>query len=231
MKALVLTAALALVVGVAFAEDTIYDIQNGTIAPGTAVTVEGVVVTGAPADYYGGGYCYASEPGGGPFSGVMVYWGSAGAALYGGLQRGDVINLTGETTEYWDKTEVLIDSLDTIIVTGTAAVPGPDPVNLPFTEEWEGCFIVTPCTVVETEQNSYYEWSFSDHGEFGIADDGTAIYLTYVPAIGDQKVLAGCLDYNFDEYKLYPRDDADITDCQYTSTDAASWGNVKALFR
>ena len=231
MKKLILIAALAFAVSTAFADDTINDIQDGTIAPGTAVSVEGVVIYSAPGEF-SGAFCFVNEPGAGAYSGVKVYWSSAREAEFAGLARGDLVDITGVTLEYFDETEIDVsDTLDTVVKVGTSAISGPDNVDLPWTEPWEGCFVVTNCTQVTVLQNQYYEWEVTDHTGSGLCDDATAAYLSYVPAIGDARVIQGALGYSFGAYKLQPREDADITACQWTSTDAMSWGGVKALFQ
>jgi hypothetical protein len=229
---------LALVV-VAFAAPafgaTIYEIQDGTIPTGTDVTVENVIVMNQPYTFTStGAYCMVEESGGGMYSGVEVYWGTAQAGTYGGLQRGDVVTIIGVTGEYYDMTEIDISGPgDTLIVTGTGApLPGPDPVSIgdAFGEPWEGVLVRLECTEVY-ELFDYGEWGIHDAaGDSGRCDDKSAL-LTYVPFVGDWKHLVGILAYSYGNYVLWPRDDGDIIETEPTATDATSWGRIKTLYR
>lgn len=235
MKNLILFAVLVLVATTAFADDTIYDIQNGTIPSGTPVNVEGVVVTSGAYEFTtSGAYCFVEEPGAGAYSGVQVYWGSANAAVYGGVARGDLVNITGTAAEYYDLTEIDMSAAgDTLIVVGTAPVPGPDLVGLDvlMDEPWEGVFVTTNCCVCIEAANSYGEWYIED--AFGVAKcDDKGVNLTYVAAYGDWRIITGIVWYAYGEFNVSPRDDADVFDPGGpTATEATTWGGIKALYR
>ena len=72
--------------------DTIFDVQSDSMPTGTAVTLNGVVVTAI--DNYGErrGGIYVQEPEGGAFSGVFVYLSGTEAA---DLAVGDLVDLSG----------------------------------------------------------------------------------------------------------------------------------------
>lgn len=72
---------------------TIQEVQNDTMAPGTAVTLKGVVVT--VIDKYGSktGDFWVQEPGGGERSGVHVF--GAPLAAVGALAVGDLVDIAG----------------------------------------------------------------------------------------------------------------------------------------
>jgi hypothetical protein len=235
MKNLILFAVVALVATAAFADDTIYDIQNGTIPSGTAVNVEGVVVTSGAYEYTtSGAYGFVEEPMAGAYSGVQVYWGSANAGVYGGLARGDLVNITGVAAEYFDFTEIDISAPgDTLIVVGTAPVPGPDLVGMDvmMSEPWEGVHVVSNCCVCTVEPNSYGEWFVDDAFGTGKCDD-KGLNLTYVAAYGDWRIITGIVWYAYGEFNLSPRDDGDVFDPGGpTATEATTWGGIKALYR
>ena len=77
MRTLIPLLMLSLVATVAFGQPvvtTIYDIQNGTIPPGTHVQVNNVVVTAGPYEFTStGAYCFVEEQAGGMYSGIEVY--------------------------------------------------------------------------------------------------------------------------------------------------------------
>ncbi len=72
---------------------TIQEVQNDAMAPGTPVTLKGVVVT--TIDTYGGktGDFWVEEPGGGERSGVHVF--GAPLAMVGAIAVGDLVDITG----------------------------------------------------------------------------------------------------------------------------------------
>lgn len=238
MKKLILLAVLALAVSTAYADDTIYDIQmnaGGLYPPGTAVVVEGVVVTSGPTEFTtSGAYCFVEEPGAGAYSGVQVYWGSLQAADYAGVARGDLVNIDGIVDEYYDMTEIKVDAVgDTLVVVGSAPIPGPDLVNLDvlMAEPWECVFVTTNCCVCIEAPDSYGEWFIED--AFGSAKcDDKSTTLTYVAAYGDWRILTGIVWYAYGAFNLSPRDDADVFDPGGpTAVDATTWGGIKVLYR
>src|SRR5689334_19888871 len=83
---------------------TIYEIQMEVIPADTDVEVFGVVVTAVgmnPSRFW------AEEPGGGEYSGILVFAGMQGDALgVADLQIGDVVDITGTVVEYFDLTEI-----------------------------------------------------------------------------------------------------------------------------
>jgi len=227
---------LSLVATVAFGQPvvtTIYDIQNGTIPPGTHVQVNNVVVTAGPYEFTStGAYCFVEEQAGGMYSGIEVYWGSDQADVYGGLQRGCLVRITGVTGEYYDMTEIDISAPgDTLVVVGEAAVPGPDLVTTAgmMAEEWEGVLVQTLCATVTNPDLGYGEWEIDDGSGPGRVDDKGQI--TYVPTLGDCNIYTGILAYSYGNYKLWPRDDNDIVGCGPSANEPTQWGSIKALYR
>ncbi len=235
MRKVLVIAILALAVSTAYADDTIYDIQNGTIPSGTHVNVEIVVVTAAPYEYTSSGaYCFVEEPGRGAYSGVEVYWGTDQAGIYGGLVRGDVVNVYGVAAEYYDMTEIDISAPgDTLTVCGTCTPLEPEvvPLDQMMGEEWEAVLVKTNCCVCIQAANSYGEWYIEDAYGVGKCDDKSLV-LTYVAAYGDWRIISGIVWYAYGEFNLSPRDDADIFDPGGpTATEATTWGGIKALYR
>jgi len=236
VRTLLAVVLLSLVATVAFGQPvvtTIYDIQNGTIPPGTHVQVNDVVVTAGPYEFTStGAYCFVEERAGGMYSGIEVYWGSGQADIYGSLQRGCLVRITGVTGEYYDMTEIDISAPgDTLVVVGEAPVPGPDLVTTAgmMAEEWEGVLIQTPCAVVTDPDLGYGEWEIDDGSGPGRVDDKGQI--TYTPVLGDCNIYTGILAYTYGNYKLWPRDDNDIVGCGPSANEPTQWGSIKALYR
>lgn len=235
MKKLILLGIVALAVSPAFADDTIYDIQSGVIPSGTPVNVEDVIVTAGPYEYTSSGaYCFVEEPAGGAYSGIEVYWGSAQAGIYGGLMRGDRVNVIGIAAEYFDMTEIDISAPgDTLILVGSGRQPSPDlvPLDEMMGEPWEAVLVVTYCCVCIEEPDAYGEWLIQDAYGIGRCDD-KALNLTYFAAVGDWRMITGTVWESYGAYKLCPRDDADVFDPGGpTATEPSTWGGIKALYR
>jgi len=111
------------------AENTIYEIQEGaamgTFADGTLVSIKGVVVT-SPVSAVGS-LAFVEEPEGGAWSGISIYlWSEVALAVT--LQPGDVVDIVGEYTEFYDASQIIIENVGDITVVSSAALPGPEVV-------------------------------------------------------------------------------------------------------
>jgi hypothetical protein len=143
------------------------DVQNLAMAPGTAVTLKGVVVTAI--DKFGAkqGNIFVADPGGGAFSGVMVF--GAPAAQVGLIKVGDIVTIEGAKKDEFvlmkngtpvDMTGRTTTELSpitggqlTVTKTGTGTVPAPAMVDAAAIammdrtgqdaewEKWEGVLI------------------------------------------------------------------------------------------
>lgn len=112
---------------------TIQEVQNDAMVPGTAVTLRGVVVTAI--DTFGSrvGNFYVAEPGGGEFSGVLVF--GAPVDQVAQLAVGDLVDITGAEKDEFDLngslmypvTELIPVSGGAMMVTktGTGTAPAP----------------------------------------------------------------------------------------------------------
>lgn len=212
----------------------IQEIQNDTMAPGSPVTVRGVVVTAV--DAYGArtGDFYVEEPEGGPFSGVKVY--NAPLDQVATLVPGDLVDITGGIKDEFalntdssgrTLTEIKPASGGMLSVTkvGTAPVPAPGTVdaNLLNTmsdaerkaewEKWEGVLV----TVTNARQNGtvYSVGSGEDQKSFDISGGlqvsaslapfpASAVYATCYAGV------SGFGDYIAAHDLLVPRGDSDL---------------------
>ena len=116
---------------------TIQQVQSSMMAPGSAVTLNSVIVTAV--DMFGSktGNFWVEEPGGGPFSGVLVY--NAPVATVATLTVGTVVNITGAIKDEFaltgsdadptGRTDTEIEPASSgsmiVTVTGTATPPAP----------------------------------------------------------------------------------------------------------
>ncbi len=191
--------------------NSIYGIQHTTdagndgtypsLCAGENVTVKGIVYA-----VYGSNYFIAEAAG--PWHGIYVYNG-------GNVSVGDEVEVTGNVVEYYGVTEFSSPSNVEILSSGNTPyapsvvtvdeIPVDDP---DISEGYEGVFVETHDITVTAEANNYGIWTFTDSsGALGKADDWG---YRAEPDVGDEyAVLRGALAYDYDEYKILPRDAAD----------------------
>lgn len=141
---------------------TIQEVQNDAMVPGTPVTLTGVVVTAI--DTFGDrkGNFFVEEPGGGEFSGILVF--QAPVEQVALLAVGDVVDITGaEKTEFaltsdtsgrtTTELQPVSGGTMTVTKTGTGVVPAPQMLDaltigqMPAAareaelEKWEGVLV------------------------------------------------------------------------------------------
>lgn len=192
---------------------TIYDLQQGLVAEGEAITVSDVIVTAvAPTGLF------VQEREGGPYSGVFVYlgahpdWHRDWSELYA---PGDVVTISGIASEYAEEmdqfaiptvTEIVAIAPD-VVVTGHEVPPEPAPLN-PFalfdpanTEAWEGVLVAVTFPFVLDHDIGYGEW---------LLEPGVVIgdWMTWFGPLyeGDRfEAVVGVVHFSYGEYKLEPR--------------------------
>lgn len=191
---------------------TCYEVQGqaaGSPYEGQVVTVLGVVTVGGD-EYYSptSPYAVISDPEGGAWSGLVLYGDSVGA-----LARGDSVLITGEVQEYYGMTELSYITDITWLGTGAASPPASqvstgDLTEAGGAEQWEGVLVEIQNAIV-TELGSYGQFTVDD-GSGGCLIDDLGDY-SYTPAVGDTIFSArGVQWYSYSEWKLEPRDDADL---------------------
>jgi hypothetical protein len=201
---------------------TVYEVQQGD-APEGPVRLEDVVVTTpitqpfSDCEFQG---FWVQEQGGGPYSGIFVEFLVEDIAELT-LQPGDVINVDGAYQEFYDVSELVIDSVEDVEVTGTAAEPDAIILDDPCVDEqtlegYEGVLIQffssqAPLQVTSTVDDIGYG-QFEVNGCFLIDslffeyDDCGGTNMTPDPPAGtDIQAITGALHYSYSAYKLEPR--------------------------
>lgn len=193
---------------------TIYDLQQGNVPPMTTVRLENVVVT-TPINVESGGVV-VQDPMGGKFSGIYVYlYADVVAALT--LAPGDIVNLTGEYSEFYDFSELTVQGVENVEVVGQGEVPAPLVVSpqalLPTSPEAEPYESVL--VRLEDVQVTNADLGF---GNFEV--EGGVIVTNFFLFEQSAEVfpfesatfesLTGVLLYNFEEFKLAPRIPEDV---------------------
>ena len=197
------------------ASDTdIRDIQQGMVSEGATVQVDNVVITTQLAASSQG--FFVQEPGipaDAAYSGIWVWASDAG--ILGDLGPlvvpGNSVDIEGVYEEYYDLSEIQIDEITDVVVTGTFEINAVmlDPCDIAtggaLQEEYEGVLVRVANVSVTDEDLGY--------GEFEVAnclrvDD---MFYEAAPDPGDAyQLLTGAMNYSFDEAKLEPRAASDV---------------------
>ncbi|HEY75673.1 MAG TPA: hypothetical protein G4O00_05765 [Thermoflexia bacterium] len=167
---------------------------------GQTVTTRGVVT----AFFYDGrNRRFFIQDGTGPWSGLFLY------NPDGFLNVGDLVEVTGEVSEYYGLTEIAFGEA-TVLSSGN---PLPDPAVLPTgevsQEQWESVLVRVENVTVTEPDLGYGEWLVDD-GSGGVRVDDLGTY-SYAPNAGDLlDFVQGPLYYSYGHFKIEPRDDGDI---------------------
>jgi hypothetical protein len=217
---------------------TIEQIQNpgaaGYVPTHCPVKIVGVVVTSPVFETSGEDAFFVQDPQGGPWSGVFVFAKGIDAPT---LTMGDLVDIQGSTDEYNGKTEIVA----TVITPGGSgtvpdpAVVAPADIRTGGTqaESYEGVpikvenVVVSRITVPGTDG--------FDHGDFAVGTPACPIVELIVGwnfehsyACPPDKIpdvcthdnrqasdgfdfIQGILDYSFDEFRIQPRTDTDLS--------------------
>jgi|GEM_PF-1986603 len=189
---------------------TVADPDTSDASPlvGQTVFVDGVI-TAAPGEISAPGIAVIQDDQGGPFSGLVV---SADFSAQT-LARGDEIRVLGEVTEPNGLTTLNASSVELL---GSPGMPAPEVLttaefaeqSAAVSEQWEGVLVEFQ-NVDVTAELSFGEWQFNDGTGVARGDDEGSISI--VPALNDSYAfLRGIGWYSFSNYKLQPRDNADI---------------------
>lgn len=207
---------------------TIYDVQDGTIAEGEAVTIEGVVITGLRA-FVG---VTVQEIDGGEYSGVYVDTGDVDLSAFA---VGDIVDLTGVTAEsnpgstgLDGLTQILVGKGDTMTATGDTMKLTVESVDFAVladadtAEPWESVLVTTAGAFEAVTATK----SFGQFGEFAVQDGDAMLTIdNFLYAIFDKDnaadfpgfgegatftAVSGVLNYSFGTFKLAPRSAAEL---------------------
>jgi hypothetical protein len=215
-------------------DQKIQDVHNDSVADGSKIKLNGVVVTAIDAFGDRTGNFWVQEPEGGAFSGVLVF--GAKTADVAKLSVGDIVDLGGmEKDEFLppgDSTNRTITELRsvrggaiTISKVGSGASLTPFVIDVAALatmtaaqaeaemEKWEGV-LVTVRNV--TQANDQRSASSTDTTFFDFTIDGGIVVDTTLMKFPDTSVAGACYasitgmgDY-FYNYKVIPRSNADI---------------------
>jgi hypothetical protein len=178
---------------------------------GQAKNITGVVTAGR-GEFYNDGV-FVVQQGFGNYAGIHVY----DATYSVPAERGDEVVLSGLVTEYNGLTELRLFTGCYEEIGSGAALPAPlvittNSLNTATagSERYEGVFVRTENVTVTNDSLGFGEWEINDGtGPCRVNDDGTYFYT---PRSGDVlQAVQGIGNYTFDDFKMEPRDDEDIS--------------------
>ncbi len=207
---------------------TIYDVQDGTVAEGETVSLEGVVITALRL----GVGVVVQEAAGGEYSGVYVDTAEIDLSTFA---VGDIVDLTGDTAEsnpvtngLEGLTQILVGESGSMTATGETMKLAAQEVDFgvladPDTAEpWESVLITTTGTFTATTFGDF----FGQFGEFAAVEGENLLLIdNFLYAIFDEDNagdfpgfaegatftgLSGTLNYSFGNFKLAPRSSAEL---------------------
>ncbi len=194
---------------------SIAEIQ-GTMIPGSdssafvgdTVMTSGIVVSKGAKTGKG---LHIKMPDGGPYSGIMVFVLDTTGG-FGDLALGDKIVVTGVVKEYYGYTELVVPSMDNVMVVDTGQPIPVDTItasmisndNPDTAEMYEGVLVYLDSVVVDSQSNYYYY--ISDPTGTALLSDDNIDPLT----IGSSIRVTGIDLYSYGEYKVLARSNDDI---------------------
>ena len=183
---------------------TIREVQEGDYVD-QVVTLQGVVT----AIFEGSTRYTVIQDSVGIYSGMIIYSNEVNYDL------GDEISVTGSIDEYYDLTEMKDVTSSSLVTSGNSVEPlvikaGDFATSNPIeAEKYESVLIRLNDLVVTNADLGYGEWEISDtSGSCRVDDMGD---YSYTPIANDTlAAVIGIGWYGYSEYKIQPRNDADI---------------------
>ena len=190
--------------------------QTGMLTDGTAVTLRNVIVTSTMSVEAPG--FFVQDVGGGEWSGVFVF--TPGVETEAGnpepaaltVDIGDVLNLTGTSYEYYEQTQLVVESMSDVERIGTGASVDVTELTAPPTdwEPYEGVLVrlsdVSIASVpdsTEAEHEPVTDWGLS------VADKMMDISVSEGASYSS---ITGILTYSWNLFRIAPRSESDLAE-------------------
>ncbi len=179
---------------------SIYDIQYSEAADGSSPLADQNVTTGGIVSAVGAGGFFVQD-GVGAWRGVFVFTNQT-------VSRGDSVVFSGGVVEYFNSTQISG-------VAGLTIVSANNPVYAPVviqttdvnTEQYEGVLVTVENATCTDANSGFGQWIVNDGS--GSCLINSTIY-TATRSQGSVYNVTGPVFYSFDEYKIMPRDAADV---------------------
>ena len=206
-------------VGPSASTTTIYDIQQGMVTLGSLVTVEDAIASsGLTWTDDNEAFFFMQDSGGGAYSGIAVkVLNIAGLDI----EPGDTVTVTGTYKEDFGMSVIEVADAAGVMVGGNGPAPAPeliaDPASIATNgqaaEQWEGVLVrVENVTVTDVNPDAPDEFGeFAVTGNLRVDDAFFAIADWTKPAMDQGYAsITGPLAFTYDNFKLEPRDPADL---------------------
>jgi len=184
-------------------EVAIYDIQYTDSVDGDSpladslVMFSGIVTGVQPKGFY-------VQDAKGAWNGVFVYHNGTDTVVV----VNDSVTVTGTVKEYYNLTEVTFPGLSITVEASDKAMEATVVTPADFTEAYEAVYVKVENVSCASEADGYGEWVIAN------ATDSAAVgdeLFAYEPKLYEVFTsITGPMTYTFSEYKLLPRDSADI---------------------
>ncbi len=179
---------------------TISDLLQSDPADGDYVVVEDVVVTTQNTD--DGEMFFVQDEGGGEWSGIAVYLGKDSFDVTVGM----VLDISGTLDDYYDLWELKPTSIEDTGATSTAVATELNATPSDW-EVHEGSLITLADVEITSDADSYGEVGTN----YGI-NVNDLFYQANASSGASFGSVTGVLNYNYDAYKLEPRDASDFVE-------------------
>ncbi len=190
--------------------NSIFDVRNGVVGDGDAVTITGVLVsspvTRADADSGRSDGFFIQDPAGGEKSGLYVWsQGQFGDELT--VVVGDEVSISGQISEFYDWTELVVGDASSITRTGSGTLPAPAALGDGAGVDWDA-YESVPVTLTEQTVESINAFSTGTLTA-GVGLDDGFVFNDYA-CRGHFASVTGIVFYQYEAYSLNNRSAADL---------------------
>lgn len=191
-------------------DGSIYDVRSGVIGDGDSVRVAGVLVSSPPTreDNESGksdGF-FIQEPDGGPNSGLYV-WSPNGFGDELNVQPGDEVTISGQISEFFDWTELVVGDASSIEVTGSGTLPAPIDLGDGAGVDWNE-YESVPVTLTNQDIVSVDSYNTGVLSAGINLDDGF-VYNDY-DCRGSYESVTGIVFYQYEAWSINNRNEGEL---------------------
>lgn len=188
----------------------IYDVRSGEIGDGDALALTGVLVSSPPTreDSESGksdGF-FVQDPRGGANSGLYV-WSAGGFGSDLTVEVGDEVSITGQISEYYDWTELVVGDVGSIEVTGSGTLPDPVALGDGAEVDWNE-YESVPVTLTEQAIVSVDAYNTGVLSAGVNLDDGF-VFNDY-SCRGTYESVTGIVFYQYEAWSINNRDATEL---------------------
>ncbi len=189
---------------------SIYDVRSGEIGDGDSVTLTGVLVSSPPTrvDAESGrsdGF-FIQDPKGGENSGLYV-WAQTGFGSELTVAVGDELTISGQVSEYYDWTELVVGDVGALDVTGSGTLPDPVDLGEGGDVDWNA-YESVPVTLSSQTVESVNTYSTGWLSGGAWLDDGF-VYNDY-DCRGSFERVTGIVFYQYEAWSVNNRTEAEL---------------------